>query len=178
MTHSERQSRLCNTPNPSRSRTLSSSSQDYRSRASRGTWHSAEPSSFHPAHRIRVGGSQMVTSNQTVFFSAPAYNHNDLVIYDPSMQASGSVIHFPRWTCVEPRRARGYDLPVVRERPHLNRVCKLQKRDVPLSRGDMGVEQHKRHKTFMRAVCDVFYHSQSRAVGRVLAFPCSPSFPE
>ena len=109
---------------------------------------------------------------------APAYNHNDLVIYDPSMQASGSVIHFPRWTCVEPRRARGYDLPVVRERPHLNRVCKLQKRDVPLSRGDMGVEQHKRHKTFMRAVCDVFYHSQSRAVGRVLAFPCSPSFPE
>jgi hypothetical protein len=41
----------------------------------------------------------------------------------------------------------------------LSRVCKLQKRDAVLSRRDMGIAQHKRHMSFMRAIRDVFYHS-------------------
>ena len=41
----------------------------------------------------------------------------------------------------------------------LNRVCKLQKRDAPLSRRDMGIEQHRRRVSFMRAIREAFYHS-------------------
>ncbi|KAF8505424.1 glycosyl hydrolase family 61-domain-containing protein [Russula emetica] len=41
----------------------------------------------------------------------------------------------------------------------LSRVCKLQKRDAPLSRRDTGIAQHKRHMSFMRAIRNVFYHS-------------------
>ena len=41
----------------------------------------------------------------------------------------------------------------------LSQVCKLQKRDAPLSRRDSGIEQHKRHMSFMRAIRGVFYHS-------------------
>ena len=41
----------------------------------------------------------------------------------------------------------------------LNRVCKLQKRDAPLSQRDVGTEFNKRHMSFMRAIRDAFYHS-------------------
>ena len=40
-----------------------------------------------------------------------------------------------------------------------NRVCKLQKHNAPLSRRDMGIKQHKRHISFLRAIRDAFYHS-------------------
>jgi hypothetical protein len=41
----------------------------------------------------------------------------------------------------------------------LSRVCKLQKRDAPLSRRDTGVAQRKRRMTLMRALRHVIYHS-------------------
>ena len=49
--------------------------------------------------------------------------------------------------------------PTGAAQSHLNRVCKLQKRDATLSRRDMGIAQHKRRMSFMRAIRDVFYHS-------------------
>ena len=88
-THSERQTRLCDSPNPSSSKTLSSPSRDHRPPSSRRTWRS----------RVRILSILHASPRrwlQTVSFTG-VYNDNDPRIYDPSMY---SPIHFARWTCV------------------------------------------------------------------------------
>jgi len=139
---------------------------------------------FYPScTQVRIGGSQSGTPNQTVSFPG-AYNDNDPGIYVPDIYVpgtpyntfpgppvsnlaspadmSGQVSIYSSSTAkggkpTSTSGAAGSGARPTAQSP-LNRVCKLWKRDAPLSQRDLGIEFHKRHISFMRAIRDAFYH--------------------
>jgi hypothetical protein len=90
-THNERQTRLCDTPDPSSFRRLSSPSRDHCPPPSRDTRRCRVLSILHPNPRRWLPNRH---PQPTVSFPG-AYNDNDPGIYDPSIYLSGAPYTFP-----------------------------------------------------------------------------------
>ena len=110
-TPSERQTCLCDTPDPSRPRRLSSPSRDHRPPPSRDTRRSRVLSVLHPNSRRWLPNGHPKPNRllpRRVQRQRPRHLRSEHIL-------TRSGIHFPWWTRVEPGLARGYDRPVVRE---------------------------------------------------------------
>jgi hypothetical protein len=108
-THSQRQTRLCDTPDPSSPRGPSSPSQDHRPPPSCGTRWSRVLPMLHANPRRWVPKRHPQPNRllpKRIQWQRLRHLRSEHIL-------SRSAIHFPRWTRVEPRLARGYDWPAV-----------------------------------------------------------------
>jgi len=110
--HSERRTRLCDAPEPNSSRRLSTPSQDHRPPPSRDIRRSRVPSDLHVNPRRWLPNGYPQPDRllpRRIQRQRPRHLRYEHI-------RTWSVIHFPRWTRVEPGLAHGYDWPAVRER--------------------------------------------------------------